>query len=87
MNFTFKYLYLLHLLVMGCFIYPAKGYSDPLITEVIEVLFKGNKYYVAECFVDYGILKNHDLCYYDPDGEYINEVYDVVYNYKQSRSF
>lgn len=84
MNFTFKYLLSFHLIILGYLFNPAKGLSDPPITDVIEILYKGNKYYVAECFVDYGILKNHDLCYYDLNGEYMAEVYDIVYNHKQS---
>ena len=38
-------------------LFAVRGYSDPPITDVVEVLYKGNKYYIAECFVDYGTLK------------------------------
>jgi len=64
-------------------LFAVRGYSDPPITDVVEVLYKGNKYYIAECFVDYGTLKNHDLCYYDASGEYLAEVFDIVNNFEQ----
>jgi hypothetical protein len=66
------------LMILGFILIAKVAFCDTPITDIIEVLYKNKKYYVAETFMERGVLKNHDLCYYDYNGEYIGEVYDIV---------
>jgi effector-binding domain-containing protein len=63
---------------------PISIFADVPHFDIIEVMFENKKYYAAGFFNEGGVLKNHDLCYYDANGEYIGEVKDCVLNYGNS---
>ncbi len=60
---------------------PLLSFADVPHFDIVEVMYKGKKYYVPGLFKEGGILKNHDLCYYDYNGEYIGEVQDYILQY------
>ncbi len=50
MNIIINRIVIKIILLVGCSMTSTEGYCDPPITDVLEVMFKGKKYYVAEVF-------------------------------------
>lgn len=59
-------------------ILPLLVFGDVPHYDIIEVEYNNDKYFVEGYFNEGGVLKNHDLCYYDYKGEYLGEVKDFV---------
>lgn len=57
---------------------PTLAHGDVPGLDIIEVMFRHQKYYTYGIYYESGILKNHDLCYYDGQGNYVGEVTTFV---------
>ena len=70
------------IIIIVSFQLPTILFGDVPHYDIIEVMFNNKKYFVEGYFNESGVLKNHDLCYYDYNGEYIGEVRDYVLKYQ-----